>query len=93
MNEDKVKFDNNQIVVLRNGSIGVTASFNNKPFQLIFRSYTSTVGNYDENLRHKKHQYDVVSLLDGSNLKDVREVFSNKFSLDGIPVIWTEPTE
>lgn len=84
------KIESNQIIVLRNGSIGVTASFNDKPFQLIFRSYTSMLSRYDENLKHKNPQYDIVCILDGSGIDDVRKVFSNKFSLDGIPIIWQE---
>ena len=90
--EDKhmPKIESNQIIVLRNGSIGVTASFNGKPFQLIFRSYTSMLSRYDENLKHKNPQYDIVCILDGKGIDDVRKVFSNKFSLDGIPIIWQE---
>ena len=57
---------NNQVVELRNGIFGVVASFNNKPFQLIFRSYTNPISRYDENLKNKNSAYDIVKIYEAA---------------------------
>ena len=48
-----MEFSNNQIVMLRNGIYGAVASFNNKPFQIVFKSYTTPTSKYDENFKTK----------------------------------------
>lgn len=79
----------NQIVELRNGIYGVVASFNNKPFQLIFRSYTNPIDRYDEKtLKHKNSQYDIVKVYDGSTLENVTDVFKSKFTVKDLNVAW-----
>ena len=80
----------NQIVELRNGIYGVTADFNGKPFQLIFRSYTSPIGKYDDNLKNKNSTYDIVKIYDGSKLENVLDVFKNKFNPSELDLIWEE---
>jgi hypothetical protein len=81
--------DVNQIVELRNGNYGVVASFNNKPFQLIFRAYTSPVTRYDEKtLKHKNSEYDIVKIYDGTPIEDVTDVFKAKFIADKLTCVW-----
>jgi hypothetical protein len=79
---------NNQIVQLRNGICGVVASFNNKPFQLIFRSYTNPISRYSDELKNKNSQYDIVKVFDGSSINDVTDVFKTKFNPDNLTLIW-----
>lgn len=79
---------NNQIVQLRNGIYGVVASFNNKPFQLIFRSYTNPISRYSEELKNKNAQYDIVKIFDGSPIEEVTTVFKSKFKADNLTLIW-----
>ena len=39
-----MELSNNKVIQLRNGKCGVVASFNDKPFQLIFDSFTRPIG-------------------------------------------------
>lgn len=78
----------NQIVELRNGLFGAVAAFNDKPFQIIFTAYTTPVKRYDENLKNKNSQYDIVRIYDGSSIEDITVVFKNKFTAEGLPVVW-----
>lgn len=80
----------NNIVQLRNGIYGVVSSFNNKPFQIIFKAYTSPVDKYDDNLKHKNNAYDIVKVFDGSSIENPKVVFSNKFNADGLAEVWSE---
>ena len=83
-----MKLGINQVVQLRNGISGVVASFNNQPFQLIFRSYTNPISRYDENLKNKNEQYDIVKIFDGSSIENVTTVFSAHFNANNLNLIW-----
>ena len=83
-----MELQKNQIVQLRNGIYGVVASFNDKPFQLIFRSYTNPISRYNEELKNKNSQYDIVKVFDGSAIINVTDVFKAKFNADNLTVIW-----
>lgn len=85
-----MELSNNQVVKLRNGKFGVVASFNNKPFQLIFAAYTNPTKRYDENLKHKNHEYDIVEVFNGSSIGEVTDVFKNSFKADGLELVWKE---
>lgn len=85
-----MELQNNQVVQLRNGIFGLVSSFNNKPLQLIFRSYTNPVSRYDENLKNKNSQYDIVKVFDGSSIEDAKQVFNRKFNTDNLPLVWSE---
>ena len=78
----------NQIVQLRNGLYGVVASFNDTPFQLIFRSYTNPISRYNEELKNKNSQYDIVKIFDGTTINNVTDVFKAKFNADNLQLIW-----
>ena len=88
MTNNKFSLGNNQIVELRNGLYGVVASFNDKPFQLIFRSYTNPISRYSEDLKNKNSQYDIVKIYDGTNIQNVTDVFKTKFNTDNLKLIW-----
>ncbi len=83
-----MELQNNQVVKLRNGKFGVVASFNEKPFQIIFAAFTSPIKRYDENLKHKNENYDIVEVFDGSPIEAVTNVFKNKFNADGLTSVW-----
>lgn len=83
-----MEFGKNQVIELRNGLYGVVATFNDKPFQLIFKSYTNPISRYDNDLRNKNSVYDVIRIYDGSTLENVTDVFSKKFVTDNLPLIW-----
>ena len=85
-----MEFSNNQIVMLRNGIYGAVASFNNKPFQIVFKSYTTPTSKYDGNFKTKNSNYDVVKIFDGSKIEDIRVLFSSKFNSDNLEIIWEE---
>jgi hypothetical protein len=78
----------NQVVKLRNGRFGVTACFNDKPFQLIFTAYTTPINRYDNDLKHKNSEYDIVEIFDGSSLEKVTDVFKRNFTTEGLESVW-----
>lgn len=82
--------DNNQVVQLRNGICGIVTSFKNQPCQLIFTAYTNPVSRYDENLKHKNSQYDIVKIFDGSSIENPKQVFTKKFDPSSLPLVWSE---
>lgn len=81
---------NNNVVKLRNGLFGLVSSFNNKPLQVIFKSYTSTLDKYDENLKHKNSNYDIVEVYDGSTIDNPKKVFAKKFAAEQLECLWKE---
>ena len=83
-----MELGNNQVIQLRNGIYGVVASFNNKPFQLIFNSYTNPIGRYNDELKNKNSAYDIVKIYSGENVEKVTDVFSRKFNADNLTLIW-----
>lgn len=83
-----MKLEKNQVVKLRNGRFGVTASFNDKAFQLVFAAFTTPVRRYDENLKNKNENYDIVEVFDGSTLENVVDVFKASFKADGLKSVW-----
>jgi hypothetical protein len=83
-----MELQKNQVVKLRNGIFGAVASFNDVPFQLIFTAFTTPTRRYDENLKNKNENYDIVEIYDGSTLENVSDVFKKSFNADGLKLIW-----
>lgn len=83
-----MEFQNNQVVKLRNGKFGVVASFNEKPFQLVFTAFTTPIRRYDENFKNANNDYDVVAVYDGSKLAVVTDVFKKNFNPSGLDLVW-----
>lgn len=79
---------NNQVIQLRNGKYGVVASFNDKPFQLVFDSFTTPIGRYNAELKNKNANYDIVKVLDGTSVENVLDVFKKKFNADDLTMVW-----
>lgn len=78
----------NKIVELRNGKFGVVACFNEKPFQLVFDSFTTPIGRYNDELKNKNTNYDIVKIYDGSSVENVLAVFKKTFNTDGLALVW-----
>jgi hypothetical protein len=78
----------NKIVELRNGKFGVVACFNEKPFQLVFDSFTTPIGRYNDELKNKNTNYDIVKVYDGSSVENVLNVFKKGFDTDGLELVW-----
>lgn len=78
----------NKIVELRNGKFGVVACFNEKPFQLVFDSFTTPIGRYNDELKNKNTNYDIVKIYDGSSVENVLDVFKKTFNTDGLALVW-----
>jgi len=85
-----MELQKNQIVKLRNGNFGAVAAFNDKAFQIIFTAFTSPLRRYDENLKAKNNNYDIVEVYDGSTVENVTDVFKKSFNADGLKLIWKE---
>jgi hypothetical protein len=83
-----MELKNNQVIVLKNGKIGVTSSFNGKPFQLIFDTFTMPIRRLDENLEAKNSNYDVVEVYDGSTIEEVTDVFEKGYTTEGLKAVW-----
>jgi hypothetical protein len=83
-----MELQKNQVVLLRNGKYGATAAFNDKVFQIVFAAFTSPIKRYDEDLKNKNENYDIVEVFDGSTLEKVTDVFKNSFKADGLKSIW-----
>lgn len=82
-------FQNNNVIVLRNGAIGYVASFNGKPSMLIFKNYTNTVGVYNSDLKKGGNSnYDVMSIYDGSSVEDTKAIYKKSFNVNELPKIW-----
>lgn len=82
-------FQNNNVIVLRNGAIGYVASFNGKPSMLIFKNYTNTVGVYNSDLKKGNNSnYDVMSIYDGSSVEDTKTIYKKSFNVDELPKVW-----
>ena len=83
-----MELKNNQIVKLRNGKFGAVASFNEKPFQIVFTAFTTPIRRYDENLKNKNNDYDIVEVFDGATLESVTDVFKQSFKAEGLKSVW-----
>lgn len=88
-----VKLNCCNLVRLRNGLIGVVACFGDVPSWLIFKAYINPINKYDENLKHKNTQYDIMEVYDGSTIEDVNNVFKTRFNTDNLELIWKREEE
>jgi hypothetical protein len=57
---------------------------------IIFTAFTSPLRRYDENLKAKNNNYDIVEVYDGSTVENVTDVFKKSFNADGLKLIWKE---
>ena len=82
-----MKLEVNQIVKLRNGKVGVTSAFNGKAFLLVFASFVTPIKRYNDDLRTKNENYDIMEVYDGEGV-EANDVFKVKFSTDNLNLIW-----
>ena len=90
MDENHITLTDKHIVVLRNGNVGAVSSFNGQAYLIVFASFVVQMSKYNEQLKHKNAQYDIVKIHDGSSIEDVKDIFKKKFSYDNLNVIWSE---
>lgn len=84
-----MNFQNNTIVVLRNGSVGYVASFNGKPAMLIFKNYTNTISVYNEDFKKGTNaNYDIMSVHDGSSVENTKDIYKRSFDVNNLPKLW-----
>ena len=83
------------IVRLRNGKLGAVVSFNDEPMNdfIIFDTYIEYARKYNmTNGKHfRKPDYDIISILDGSPVNDVKLIYTKTFiktTLPNLDVIW-----
>lgn len=82
----------NDVVKIRKGSYGVVTGFNGKPAAILFASFTSVVGRYNDKLKHKNPSYDIVAVYNGEKLASFKEVYKTKFNPEeaGLEVKYAE---
>ena len=81
----------NQIVVLRNGMVGIVVNLsnsNNKPSHLIFQPYCNPITQYDDDLCKKNHDYDIMKLYSGEDLENVTDVWKKGNTLNEDNLVW-----
>lgn len=84
----KQNLECNNVVVLRNGLVGAVGCFNGKPAWLIFKSYINPIEKYNEELKHKNANYDVMAVYDGSPIENVSVLFKSKYDVSTLDLIW-----
>ncbi len=91
MAKKNVKIGINQVVTLRNGKRGVVLGFNEKPFIIVFDSFTALINRFDETThKNKNKNYDIVAIHDGSSVENAKDVYKVKFDIDTLPLLWKE---
>lgn len=79
----------NVIVELRNGIRGVVVSFNGKPTHLIFHNYSNPITRYDDELKNKNSEYDIVKIYDGNGLETITDIWKKKYDISRHQLLWT----
>ena len=89
MENKTFKLDNNQVIKIANGMIGVVVSFNNKPSHIVFTSFTNPIGKWDSNLEHKSANYSIVEVYDGSSLENPLDAFKKRTNVEeALPLLY-----
>ena len=80
----------NQVVRIRKGKNGVVMGFNNKPSLLVFDSFVSPISRYDENLKAKNHDYDIVGVYEGKSVEKYTDVYKKSFDVSTLKEVYVE---
>lgn len=83
----------NNVVKTRRGDCGVVASFNKKPFIIIFEGFVCPVDRYNEQLKHKNPNYDIVEVYDGKKVDNYKKVYRKSFDFSTLKLIYKEGEE
>lgn len=78
----KFELSCNQVVKLRNGKVGIVVCFNEKPTHIIFAAFTNPISKWDENLKNKNTEYDIVEVYDGSKLENSLDAFKKRTKIE-----------
>ncbi len=84
------KLEINNVVKIRRGDIGVIVAFNKKPCIIVFESFVSPISRYDDNLKHKNSQYDIVEVYDGKKIENYKEVYRKTFDFSKLKLLYKE---
>ena len=84
-----MELQTSQIVVLRNGKVGIVDSILGKPWLIVFSSFTLQIGRFNEELRHKDANYDIMSIYDGSSIDNPKAVWARSFEPANLECVWT----
>jgi len=87
------KLKENQIVVLRNGKVGVVTGFLGKPAQVVFDSFSKPARSFDEKtlaVSGNNRNYDIVEVYSAKEDVEFKDVFKKSFKLDELKRVWRE---
>ena len=84
-------FSANQLVKNKRGDVGIVAGFNGQPCLVVFQTYTMKPSQFDADLNTKTKGYEITHIYDGANIEDFSKVFSKKFNMEELNVVWERP--
>lgn len=86
------KLEDFHIVEMRNGHHATVEFWNGKPSRFVTTAYIKKFSSYCDDLtfysRVPNDVYDVMKVLDGSEIDDVDSVFNRNFDFEKLPVLW-----
>lgn len=74
------------VVMTKNGKVGIVVSFNDKPSHIIFASFTNPIDKWDDDLNHANDNYTITEVRDGSKVENVLDAFKKRV-FDTLPTI------
>ena len=82
----------NQIVKNTRGDVGIVAGFNGQPCLIVFQTFTMKPSQFNADLQTKSKGYEITHIYDGSAIEDFSKVFSKKFKIEDLNLVWESPT-
>lgn len=82
----------NNVVVTRNGKVGVVDSVFGVPCVVVFPNFTMNVSRFKGDLKNSNNAYDIVKVLDGNDVpkEDIKKFFRSGYNISGLKVLWEE---
>lgn len=82
----------NHIVLMRNGHVATVEFWNKKPARFMTRAYNKKASTFTEDMTYSSRMptddYDIMKVFDGSSITNVDNVFSTRFDVNQLPVVW-----
>ena len=82
----RTELTSSNVVMTKNGKVGIVVSFNGKPSHIIFASFTNPIDKWDEDLNHTNDNYTITEVRDGSKVENVLDAFKKRV-FDSLPTI------
>lgn len=81
------------IVMLRNGNIGVVVGWGGKPTYVVTATFVNTTDRWGENGKRnaksaEPNKYDIMEIRDGSSVEKATDVFKSSFDASALPLVW-----